>query len=79
LLVARIAAHDADHATAAHNLALIANSPDTGADFHGNTRSTNIENNASKTHHQEQTSFRRPLSNQKSAQTGNGFGVVENG
>jgi hypothetical protein len=74
LLVARIAAHDAHHATAAHNLALIANSPDTGADFHGNTRSSK-----SKTHHEEQTLSCRSLSNQKRAQTGNGFGVVENG
>jgi hypothetical protein len=35
LFVARIAAHDADHAPAANDLALIANTPDAGTDFHG--------------------------------------------
>jgi hypothetical protein len=38
--VARIAAHDADHATTANDLALIANTPNAGTDFHGNTHST---------------------------------------
>jgi hypothetical protein len=35
--VARIAAHDADHPAAANDLALVANTPDAGADFHGST------------------------------------------
>jgi hypothetical protein len=40
LFVARVAAHDADHTSAAHDLALVANTADAGTDFHGNTHST---------------------------------------
>jgi hypothetical protein len=36
--VARVAADDANHPTAAHNLALIANSLNAGFDFHGDIR-----------------------------------------
>jgi hypothetical protein len=38
--VARIAAHDAHHPAAANYLAFVANTPDAGADFHGNTHPT---------------------------------------
>jgi hypothetical protein len=38
LLVAWIAAHDADHAAPAHNLALITNTLHAGFDFHRSTR-----------------------------------------
>jgi hypothetical protein len=40
--VAWIAAHDADHAPAANDLALIANTPNTGTDFHGNAHSQKL-------------------------------------
>jgi hypothetical protein len=36
--VTRVAADDAHHPTAAHNLALIANSLNAGFDFHGDIR-----------------------------------------
>ena len=40
LLMARVAADDSHHPTAADDLALIANSLNAGFDFHGNIRQT---------------------------------------